>query len=243
MIERRQYRGCLKEGIRGEVMTEGLKAAGQTIRQMIGDGVLLTASLYEYGSMCFLYYEALRPDVVPEEFLGELTPFLEMWPEETGKTPWALMYHIYHHSVPEDVGEWERDRGRNPGAEQELAPERGRRPKRQPDRGGKKNRIGRIAFLYPEKLFSYTYWHQAIVEEGLLKGDKYQCIALHENILFSYFEEPKTMVNIRKEAGLESKVIDEWTAADPESHFDREKAGGNNFLIIRPMLSVGRGDL
>ena len=63
---------------------------------------------------------------------------------------------------------------------------------------------------------SYTYWHQAIVEEGLLKGDQYQFISLHENILFSYFEEPKNMVNI---TGMEkaSEVIDKWLAVNPES--------------------------
>lgn len=107
----------------------------------------------------------------------------------------------------------------------------------------KKTRIGRIAYLWPEKLFSYTYWHKAIVDEGLLKGDQYQCIALHENILFSYFEEPKTMVNIRQNDGQESEVIREWMNMDPESHFDRKKAGGDNFIIIDPVLSVGRGDL
>ena len=219
MIERRQYRGCLKEDIRGEEMTAGIKTAKEIIRQMIKEGTLLAASLYRYEKMCFLYYEALKPEVAPESFLGALTPFLELWPEETGKTPWAYMYHIYHHSIPEDVDEWEKDRK------------------------GNKTRIGRIAFVYPEKLFSYTYWHQAIVEEGLLKGDKYQSIALHENLLFSYFEEPKVMVNIKKKSDRNSQVIDAWTAADPESHFDREKAGGNNFLIIEPILSVGRGDL
>jgi hypothetical protein len=31
-----------------------------------------------------------------------------------------------------------------------------------------------------------SYHHKAIVDEGLWYGDKYQSIALHENILFSY---------------------------------------------------------
>lgn len=218
-VERKQYRGCLKADVHGAAWTTQLQAARQKIRGMIQDGTLLTASLYHWQGMCFLYYEALRPGVCPEAFLDMLTPFLELWPEEEGKTPWARMYHIYHHQVPEDAGSWEQDRG------------------------GEKTRIGRIAFVYPDKLFSYTYWHQAIVEEGLLKGDKYQCIALHENILFSYFEEPKTMVNIRREPERESKVIDQWMQADPESHFDREKAGGENFRIIEPLISVGRGEL
>ena len=36
----------------------------------------------------------------------------------------------------------------------------------------------------------------------------------------------------------ESKVIDGWMAVDPESHFDREKACGNNFLVIDPIMIV-----
>ena len=70
-------------------------------------------------------------------------------------------------------------------------------------------------------------------------GDKYQCIALHENILFSYFEEPRFNVNIKNEPGMESKVIEGWMKADPESHFDRVKAGGANFRIIEQLFTVG----
>ena len=73
----------------------------------------------------------------------------------------------------------------------------------------------------------------------MLKGDKYQYISLHENVLFSYFEEPRHNVNITGKEE-ESKVIDGWMAVDPESHFDREKACGNNFLVIDPILLVLR---
>ena len=31
-------------------------------------------------------------------------------------------------------------------------------------------------------------------------------------------------------------------AVNPESHFDREKAGGSNFIIIEQLLSVAAGD-
>lgn len=49
------------------------------------------------------------------------------------------------------------------------------------------------------KLFSYVYYHKGLVDEGLICGDRYQSIALHENILFSYFEEPRGSVNIKKD--------------------------------------------
>lgn len=217
-VIRRQFRGCLKENAKeGTRLCMAAAEAEKEVRRLIQDGSLLTASVYYHENMCFLYYEALKEDVDPADFFKSLEDFLEPWPEEGGKTCWAPMYSIYWHSVPQDVDSW------------------------MEGRKGKKNRIGRIAFLYPEKMFSYTYWHQAIVEEGLLKGDQYQFISLHENILFSYFEEPKNMVNI---TGMDkaSEVIDKWLAVNPESHFDREKAGGSNFILIEQLLSIAAGD-
>ena len=38
----------------------------------------------------------------------------------------------------------------------------------------------------------------------MLKGDKYQYISLHENVLFSYFEEPRHNVNI---TGKEEELL------------------------------------
>ena len=215
MIERKQYRACLTADRDPEALEQAVKEAKGAAQAAVEAGRLLTASLYRHEDMCFLYYEALKEDVGPTDFLSAMTPFLESWPEEGGKTPWACMYHIYHHSVPQEAADWKKERTEG------------------------KKRIGRIAFLYPDKLFSYTYWHQAIVDEGLLLGDKYQCIALHENILFSYFEEPRFNVNIKNEPGMESKVIEGWMKADPESHFDRVKAGGANFRIIEQLFTVG----
>lgn len=105
-----------------------------------------------------------------------------------------------------------------------------------------KERVGRIAFVFPDKLPSYVMHHNAIVEEGLLKGDKYAFISMHENLLFSYYEEPRNNVNI-KNSGKESEVIKDWLSVDPESHFDRDKAKGSNFLVIPCLFSVDRIDL
>ena len=123
------------------------------------------------------------------------------------------MYQIYHQRIQGEVSEWVKERAAN------------------------ENRIGRIAFLKPEKLFSYTYWHYAIVQEGLLKGDKYQYISLLEIVLFSFFVDPRHNVIISGKVD-ESIVIQGWMAVDPESHLDREKDCGNNFLVIDPIMIV-----
>lgn len=213
MIERMQYRGCIRKDAAESDCLSALERARLQAEQYRQNGDILTICVYRYENLLFVYMETLKTGVKPEQVLGELTPFLELWPEESGLTPWAPMYHIYHHSLPKEKEEWVKERLTNT------------------------KRIGRIAFLCPDKLFSYTYWHYAIVQEGLLKGDKYQYISLHENILFSYFEEPRHNVNI-KGSEEPSGVIDGWMAVDPESHFDREKTAGKNFLVIDAVLMV-----
>lgn len=255
-IYRLHYRGQLKENISSDSLCNEIQKCVQNIRQAQKDGRTLTAALYQNDRMLFFYYEALgeplavtepiaaaeagtaeaagqgqgsRPVpesgedvqttcVRPEELLAPLTPFLQPWPGQGGDRLWVHMYHIYYHSVPESPGQWMR--AAVPG-----------------------KRRGRIAFLRDDKLFSYTYFHKAIVDEGLLTGDKYQSIALHENILFSYFEEPKTFVNVRGDASVESQVIRDWLAADPESHFIHMPRGeGENFMFLPALFAVGVED-
>ena len=54
-----------------------------------------------------------------------------------------------------------------------------------PERKEKQDRENCIS-VSGEDVFLYLL-ASGIVEEGLLKGDQYQFISLHENILFSYF--------------------------------------------------------
>ena len=148
-----------------------------------------------------------------------MNPFLQLWPGQKDDRLWVHMYHIYYHSVPQSPEQWKRA----------AVPEK---------------RRGRIAFLRDDKLFSYTYFHKAIVDEGLLAGDKYQSIALHENILFSYCEEPKTFVNVQGDASRESQVIKDWMAVDPESHFIHMPQGkGENFMFLPALFAVGLEDI
>lgn len=269
-IYRLHYRGQLKEDISSGSLENAIRDCISNIRQAQRDGRVLTAALYRSGRMLFFYYEAVGEplavaeplalesaaaagsaamesaavsDIVaateavsfpdgrkvlpesgedvqttclrPESLLMPLSPFLQLWPGQGGDRLWVHMYHIYYHSVPESSEQWRRA----------AVPEK---------------RRGRIAFLRDDKLFSYTYFHKAIVDEGLLTGDRYQSIALHENILFSYFEEPKTFVNIRGDISRESQVIRDWTAADPESHFIHMPQGeGENFMFLPALFALG----
>lgn len=214
-IHRFHYRGSLKREYTDAELSDALDECRASVCTLMRDGCIMTAALYHYRHMLFLYCETIGKEVRPELLLSALTPFLQEWPGIRQPRLWVSMYHIYYHAVPESIEDWKRP------AVPEL-------------------RRGRIAFLYPDKLYSYIYHHLNIVREGLLTGDKYQSIALHENILFSYFEEPKTMMNIRREPDLPSEVIHEWIAANPESHFIHlPECQGENFTFLPAYFALG----
>lgn len=255
-IYRLHYRAQLNVDYTEDVLQEAITKCKDNIRTLQKVGKILTAALYYADKMLFLYYEAvgeplevvepiaLQPvsdnawkyeekqgmhvesgeDVQadiphPNVFLRPLSSHLMTWPGQRGERLWVHMYHIYYHNKPESPEHWKRA----------TVPEL---------------RRGRIAFLREDKLFSYVYHHKAIVDEGLLMGDRYQSIALHENILFSYFEEPKTLANVQNSPNEQSKVIEAWIAEDPEAHFiHMPEGGGENFMFLPALFAMGVEDL
>lgn len=247
-IYRLHYRAQLKEEYSIADLQEAAGQCENNIRELQKAGKLLTAALYYADKMLFLYYEAMgeqravvepikaaesrETDLLlesgedvqltapqPMDFLGALSSYLMPWPGQNKTRLWVHMYHIYYHNIPEGVEDWKRT----------AIPQM---------------RRGRIAFLREDKLFSYTYYHRAIVEEGLLTGDRYQSIALHENILFSYFEEPKTFSNVRRCEEEESEVIKDWLAVNPEAHFIHMPEGkGENFMFLPAVFALGIEDM
>ena len=219
MIIRNHYRAQLTQGCAD--ITAAVENCRSNAQQLIYEEKMLTVALYHYENMLFLYYEEIKDDADAEEtavdsFMAPLAPMLENWPADGSKVKWMKMFHIYYHNVPESVEQWQQDRH----------PE---------------HRRGRIAKLREDKLFEYVYHHVAIVNEGLLRGDKYQSIALYGDILFSYFEEPRSSVNIKGDYEHESEAINEWLAVDPESHFiPFPEANGANFLIMPEYFALNR---
>lgn len=221
MIVRKNYRASLltKENsgrVAQELVQQALELDSKVVREAIAAGRCLTVAMYQHEDMLFLYLEALEEALQPDMLFPHLSKLLALWPEKDGLAAWASMYTIYYHDIPMKEEDWARTE--------------------------KKKRRGRIAYLHEDKLFSYVYYHKAIVDEGLLEGDRYQFIALHENILFSYFEEPKIFTHIKKDSQEESKVIQDWLAVDPESHFDHTLSGEENFLFLPELFSMGKED-
>ncbi len=225
MLVRSQYR-CSFKTMTNDVPMDGiLERCKQEFSMLIKRGKVCNASFFRYENMGFLYLEEIISDendasIDVDHVMADLKPYLKPWPEENGDRYFVKMINVYYHHIPEDsLDAWEHERTTSI-----------------------KERIGRVAFVFADKLPSYVMYHKKIVDEGLLKGDKYAFISMHENLLFSYYEEPRNNVNI-KNSEQESAVINEWMKVDPESHFDRVKAKGNNFLVIPCLFSVDRLDL
>ncbi len=224
MIVRHQYRCSFNTSANGDRFENALEKFREKALQLIKEGRFCNISFYRYEDMGFLHMEEISGDEEkksdPESICTELRPFLKLWPREEGDRAFVPMIKVYYQYEPEDdLKEWEKERTT-----------------------AVKTRVGRIAFVFPEKLTSYIMYHKKLTDEGLNKGDKYAYISMHENILFSYYEEPRNNVNIRRKDEA-SKVIDEWLKVDPESHFDRVKARGMNFLVIPCLFTADRVDL
>lgn len=216
-VERASFRAVLRRDAKEEETGRAYAACRREMERAKGEGLLLTASLYQYGRFLFLYTEGVGKRIVPEEVLASLSSLLEIWPPIMGGNDedrrWIHMQPYYYHGRPECAGNWME--GRNP-----------------------QSRRGRIALLAPGKWEEYMEYHLELVKEGLIEGDRYHFISIHENVLFSYFEEPKTMVNLQNRPGARSGVLDEWLRTDPESHFLRfapgQGAGPDGNFVFMP---------
>ena len=219
-VLRRNYRAAMAADL--ETVREAFERDREKVSCLKKQGQVLAANVYYHDDMLFLYLETVSGEETndpksekpePEDIFPETSKLLKKWPERDGDRNWCYMYPIYWHDVPEDTFSW------------------------RPESAEKKTRRGRIAYLNHDKLFSYVYYHKALVDEGLISGDRYQFIALHEDILFSFFEEPKQFTNIKK-TDKESEVIKDWMKVDPESHFDHTLSGKDNFLLLPCLFEI-----
>ena len=191
------------------------QAAYEAAQALARQGVILTAGIYRFGSLLFSYCESTLDKAMPDEIFAPFTPLLLDWPGEDSPRKWVEMRPVYFQQIPQSEADWERPRPAD-------------------------LHIGRLSRLIPEKANEYLYYHHALTEEGLNKGDKYQFISYHEDYLFSYYEEPRTNVNVRRTDEGQSQVIRQWIAADPASHFYRFYPGAEDFIHLPSLFIVQR---
>ena len=221
MIVRYQYMAYLQKKYADEtnfntILQSALASDRDIIADIIRKKNCMTVALYRYKNMIFLYYEVLKDvphSLSPHDLFPCLTEYMENMPEKETYVKWLPMHIVYYNAIPDTVENW--------------------------CRNSKKDRIGRIAYLLPDKLMSYLYYHKELLEEGLFEGERYLSIGLHDTILFTYSESPRIITHLNLQSTEESTVIAKWRALNPKSHFDHNFSGEGNFVDLQELLSLG----
>lgn len=151
-------------------------------------------SLFHFGTQLFLYYESPFLSVDPHELFPHCEDGLETWPGTDKPRKWVPMIDIFHYQKPVNESHWLR---KNPSAKP----------------------YARIAHLKQEEMASYVFYHYQYQEEKPGDGDKYGIIALHENLMFFYSEDPATVETPPYSGSLStSNTPSDW-AGTMEPHF------------------------
>lgn len=212
-ISRISYRAQLKKPCDREGLLAALKTCHARVQALTEQDRLMTCGVYWFGSMVFTFWESVDAQFHPDELLAELAPHLMAWPGEEEIRMWVPMHPVYFQQIPENAEDWLR-------------------------RSEPTLRVGRLARLIKPLRNEYIYHHIAITDEGLHEGDRYQYISWHEDYLFSYYEEPRTNVNIRRVTGVPSEAIKAWKAVDPQAHFYRFYEGADDIIHLPALLIV-----
>ena len=192
-VIRMQYRAYLT----GEPGADAVAACKALIDTAVEAGALLVAAVYRWEQNLFAYVESVDVATDPEALFEPLAGSLSAWPGKAKPRLWVPMMDIFHFNEPENLDHWLR----------KTAPEK---------------RVGKVGVLLPEMVSSYIYYHYGLQEERTFGGDKYEIIALHENLLFGYFEEPLVVEEPLYPQRLNTKSMPEnWPDARIPDHFVR----------------------
>lgn len=199
MIQRVLIRAQFKQGKEEEGLEQMVE--GNRGKKLVDDGEIMTVAGFVFGRNVFMYYESLQREIAPEEVVPGLEDVLEDWAGEEGKRKWISLMDVFHFNEPESYEHWLR--------------------KLKVDR-----RVGRVAYLRPEMVASYVYYHYQLQEERAFTGPKYEIIGLHENLLFGYQEFPDDReLPIMKGKLDSSSTPDPWSDTRMDLHFKPWKDG------------------
>ncbi|MDF2670884.1 MAG: hypothetical protein K0R67_3190 [Paenibacillus sp.] len=210
MIKRMMYRAEWAQGQE----SAGKKALeiSEKAKQLVEQGELMTAAAFTWRNKLFLYYECMDRQVTPDEIAGAAVPYLKEWPGQSEPRKWILMIDVFHFNEPASCEHWLR---------------------KQPV----ERRAGRVAFLKPEMISSYIYYHYQLQEERAFFGDKYEIIAMHENLLFGYQEFPKVIEEPVVPGRLNTKgTPEDWNDSRMDLHFQPWDDDG--YLYFKPVEQI-----
>lgn len=161
----------------------------------LGGPSVMTASLWGHRGLVFLYAETLGGPAVPEALVPSLTASVAPWPTPEGPALWVPLVDVFHFNAPVDADHWRR----------KSPPE---------------SRLGRVAFLRPERVASYIYYHYQLQEERAFGGGKYESIWQLGTLLFQYKELPlDTEAPLVPGALTTQGTPEDWSQARMDLHF------------------------
>lgn len=204
------FRAQLKNGLETaalEIMRQEEKA-----KRNVDNGTLMTISAYKWEKNIFLYYECINKEILPEEIFNSLDDLLEDWPGKMNMRKWIPMIDVFHFNEPASYEHWKR---------------------KQPV----ESQVGRVAHLKPEMISSYIYYHYQLQEERAFIGDKYEIIAMNDNLLFGYQEFPKVVEEPELPKKLNTSGTPEnWNDSRMDLHFQPWEDGHLYFKHIEQIF-------
>lgn len=215
-MKRMMFRAELREGHEEAGLKLMMNEPGA--RRYVDKGELMTIAGFRWNRQLFLYYECIGRDIHPDEMFGSMAPMLENWPGQAVKRQWIPMVDVFHFNEPVSFEHWIR---------------------KQPV----ERRAGRVAHLKPEMMASYIYYHFQLQEERAFLGDKYEIIAMHENLLFGYQEFPKVIEEPAAPRKLNTSGTPEnWSDSRMDLHFQAWEDGHLYFKPIELVFEHYCGD-
>jgi hypothetical protein len=207
LVSRMIYRGIWNEGQQAEGLRTLKEETG--VRRLVQEGVLMTAAAFSWKDNVFLYYECVGEQIAPETLTGAAKEYLSDWKGETDSRKWIPMVDVFHFNEPAGYEHWLR-------------------------KSPVERRVGRVAHLKREMMASYIYYHYQLQEERAFSGNKYEMIAMHENLLFGYQEFPLVMEDPVIPGRLSTKGTPvPWEDSRMDLHFQPWEDDG--YLYFKPV--------
>ncbi|WP_229757849.1 hypothetical protein [Paenibacillus marchantiophytorum] len=209
------YRAQWKEGQEEAGLSRMADTASAQAR--LDSGEIMTIAAFKWLQHIFIYYECVQDEIVPEVMFGAIDAYLEDWPGKVVKRKWMPMVDVFHFNEPVSYEHWLR---------------------KEPV----ERRVGRVAHLKPEMIPSYIYYHYQLQEERAFLGDKYEMIALHDNLMFGYQEFPQVIEQPLAPPRLTTSGTPEnWNDSRMDLHFQPWADGHLYFKPIEAIFTLYSG--
>jgi hypothetical protein len=194
LINRRMYLSYLKQELTTDKKSEFVAAIHRQEAVWRSSGLITLSCFHLQGVVC-VYLESERAD---EGFSWseEVASWFHLSPSLQGLNNAILMSDIFHDGVPFDRASWRKDRAIE-------------------------HRVGSLARIRPEMLSSYVFYHYQLQEEYPESFNKTYIIGLQDCLIFSYYELPAVVSEIRLKGKLNTHFspTDSWQEVmDP--HFE-----------------------